>query len=90
MAKEALFLILNLLQIPQDVAPALGNVGHTRFNCPYALVKVRIAKIGSVIRELSEDLNHLLWLDYDSTIQMPYLADVTQAVFHCPPDQSCW
>ena len=29
MAKEAFFLILNLLQIPQDAAPAFGNAGHT-------------------------------------------------------------
>jgi hypothetical protein len=32
MAKEALFLILNLLQIPQDAAPAFGNAGHTQSN----------------------------------------------------------
>ena len=30
MAKEALFLILNLLQIPQDASPAFGNAGHTQ------------------------------------------------------------
>src|SRR6476620_6597324 len=31
MAKEALFLTLSLLQIPQDAAPAIGNAGHTLF-----------------------------------------------------------
>jgi hypothetical protein len=35
MAKEAFFLTLNLLQIPQDAAPALGNAGHTQVNSEF-------------------------------------------------------
>jgi hypothetical protein len=58
---------------------------RVKFNCPYGLIDVRITKIGSVIPELSQTVNHLLWLDYDSTIRMPYLADVTQAISHCRP-----
>src|SRR5437660_5085263 len=34
MAKEALFLILKLLQIPQDATPAFGNAGHTQIDSP--------------------------------------------------------
>jgi hypothetical protein len=58
---------------------------RVRFNCPFALIKVRIAPIGSIIHKLSPKLSHLLWLDYDSTIQPGYLADITQAILHCGP-----
>jgi hypothetical protein len=58
---------------------------RVEFNCPYAAITVRIGKVGSEIRKLSPELSHLLWLDYDSTIQMAYLADVTQAILHCRP-----
>jgi hypothetical protein len=58
---------------------------RVKFNCPYALITIRIAKIGSVIRELEKDHSHLVWLDYDSTIRLEYLADITQAVSHCRP-----
>jgi hypothetical protein len=44
MAKEALFLILNLLQIPQDAAPALGNAGHTHLKLTPELQQLLIAE----------------------------------------------
>lgn len=58
---------------------------RVRFNCPYALIGVKISRIGSVIRDLRKDLDHLLWMDYDSTVRPEYLADVTEAVSHLEP-----
>ena len=58
---------------------------RVEFNCPYALIDVKLAKIGSVIRKVDPALDHLMWLDYDSTLQVSYLADVTQAISHCKP-----
>jgi hypothetical protein len=56
---------------------------RVKFNCPYALITVRIASIGSVIRTLPRDLYHLLWLDYDNSLRSSYLADIADAVTHC-------
>jgi hypothetical protein len=58
---------------------------RVKFNCPYAAVDVKIAKIGSVIGDLRADGDHILWLDYDSTIQKTYLADAGQATTHLGP-----
>jgi hypothetical protein len=66
-----------------EASRAIRN--RVKFNCPYALIDVRIAKIGSIIRELPEELDHLVWLDYDSIIQTSYLADISQVVSHCRP-----
>lgn len=58
---------------------------RVKFNCPYKLIEVRMSTIGSVIRTLPKTTDHLLWLDYDSTVRNSYIADVTQAVWHCRP-----
>jgi hypothetical protein len=58
---------------------------RVKFNCPYAIITVRMGKIGSIIQELPREDDHLIWLDYDSTIQESYLADVTQAVARFQP-----
>src|SRR5437660_10394576 len=49
MAKEALFLILKLLQIPQDATPAFGNAGHTQ-----VITKDSSGRVAIVRRQLSQ------------------------------------
>jgi hypothetical protein len=58
---------------------------RVRFNRPFRLIQLRMASIGEVIPTLRQNIQHLLWLDYDSTIRTNYLADLTQAIAHCAP-----
>lgn len=52
---------------------------RVRFNKPFDCVKIAIAEIGDVIPNLSPDIKHLLWLDYDYRLQEDQLTDVRLA-----------
>lgn len=52
---------------------------RVHFNRPFRLVEVRMGRIGDFIPELSQDLQHILWLDYDSVLDPDQLADIRLA-----------
>jgi hypothetical protein len=58
---------------------------RARFNRPYGVITVKMAYMGAVIQSLPHERDHLLWLDYDSTVRQSHLADVTQAIARCRP-----
>jgi len=50
------------------------------FNRPFKKVSLEMGSIGSHIQSLSQDQNHILWLDYDEVLKNEHLNDITQAV----------
>jgi hypothetical protein len=52
---------------------------RVEFNKPFGRVDTKIAPIGDVIPTLSNDLQHILWLDYDGVIQNSQLRDISLA-----------
>jgi hypothetical protein len=38
---------------------------RVKFNCPFNLIKIRMGDIADQIPRLSQDIRHVLWLDYD-------------------------
>lgn len=55
------------------------------FNMPFGGIEVRMDPIGDVIPDLSPDLSHLLWLDYDSGLVRSMLEDAASAAFQLSP-----
>ena len=52
---------------------------RVRFNKPFDLIDIEIKPISDVIPTLSRDKKHLLWLDYDDTLQAFHVADTVLA-----------
>ena len=52
------------------------------FNRPYATIDIRMSPIGDVIPELSDKLQHMLWLDYDNRLTSTMLQDMALAGHH--------
>jgi len=57
---------------------------RVNFNKPFKGVEIAIKPIGDVIPTLSQDLKHVLWLDYDDIIRKGELEDVVQAAINLP------
>jgi hypothetical protein len=54
------------------------------FNKPFKCIETKIAPIGDVIPQLSKDVKHILWLDYDGTLEQSHLDDVALATTFLP------
>jgi hypothetical protein len=51
-----------------------------KFNKPFKFIKIEMLPICDVIPNLSKDLRHILWLDYDNVIGEETLRDILLAV----------
>jgi hypothetical protein len=49
------------------------------FNRPFRCIEIKMRPIGEVIPALSQDLSHLLWLDYDNVLCRDFLDDIHSA-----------
>ncbi len=49
------------------------------FNKPFKFIKIKMLPICDVIPQLSKDLKHILWLDYDNVIREENLRDILLA-----------
>lgn len=54
------------------------------FNCPFGCIDTRVADIGDVIPDLSSDVSHILWLDYDGVIENTFTRDLMLAIQQLP------
>jgi hypothetical protein len=54
------------------------------FNRPFNCIKVRIAPASSVIPTLDRDLRHILWLDYDCSLNEENISDILSALRYLP------
>ncbi len=55
---------------------------RVRFNKPFKEIELRIAPVGDIIPALSQDVRHILWLDYDDLIRREHLDDILQAAIN--------
>jgi hypothetical protein len=51
-----------------------------QFNKPYKCVEVKMAPASSEIPNLSRDIAHIVWLDYDGVLRSDFLADIQSAI----------
>jgi hypothetical protein len=68
-----------------SVEAALQIRRRVEFNRPFRLVDVQMARVGDYIPELSADLQHLLWLAYDTVLSVSHLQDIALAGTYLPP-----
>jgi hypothetical protein len=50
-----------------------------KFNCPFNLIRIRMGDIADQIPRLSQDIRHILWLDYDYPLTEEILDAVLMA-----------
>lgn len=54
------------------------------FNRPFSCVEIKMVPATSEIPNLSRDLRHFVWLDYDGVLQKDFLSDIQSAVTVLP------
>src|SRR5215467_3649289 len=57
---------------------------RVRFNKPFSCVDVRMQPAAVAIPNLSRDLKHILWLDYDGILRRDFLSDIKAALSILP------
>jgi hypothetical protein len=57
---------------------SLGS--RVEFNKPFKCVEVKMESASSAIPNLSRDVRHMVWLDYDGVIQKEFLSDIQSAM----------
>jgi hypothetical protein len=57
---------------------------RVNFNRPFSCVDINMVPASSEIPNLSRDLRHLVWLDYDGVLQKGFLSDIQSAVTILP------
>jgi hypothetical protein len=53
---------------------------RVRFNKPFSCVDVKIQPAAAEIPNLSRDLKHILWLDYDGILRKEFISDLKSAL----------
>lgn len=69
-----------LLSLERDVSLAR----RVTFNRPYSCVEIKMLPASSEIPNLSRDVRHILWLDYDGVLHRDFLSDIQSAVTVLP------
>jgi len=54
------------------------------FNRPFSCVEIKMAPASSEIPNLSRDVRHIVWLDYDGVLHKDFLSDIQSAVTILP------
>ena len=57
-----------------------GLSSRMEFNKPFKCVDVNMVSASSAIPNLSKDIRHILWLDYDGVIHKDFLSDIQSAI----------
>jgi hypothetical protein len=55
-----------------------------QFNRPFSCVEIKMVSASSEIPNLSRDVRHLIWLDYDGVLQKDFLSDIQSAITALP------
>lgn len=55
-----------------------------KFNRPFSCVEIKMVPASSEIPNLSRDVRHLVWLDYDGVLQRDFLSDIQSAITVLP------
>jgi hypothetical protein len=55
------------------------------FNRPFSCVDTRMLPASSEIPNLSRDIRHIVWLDYDGVLHRNFLSDIQSAITILPP-----
>jgi hypothetical protein len=58
---------------------------RVQFNRPFEMIDVKIGGIGDEIENLSADLKHIVWFDYDDVLTREQLQDIAYACTKLPP-----
>jgi hypothetical protein len=70
----------NLLSLERE--PSLTK--RVEFNRPFKCVDVKMVSASSAIPNLSTDIRHMVWLDYDGVIRKDFLSDIQSAITVLP------
>lgn len=54
------------------------------FNRPFSCVEIKMVSASSEIPNLSRDIRHIVWLDYDGVLQKGFLSDIQSALTILP------
>lgn len=63
----------------------LDAEARVKFNKPYSCVQIEMAEAGAYVPKLPQDLQHLLWLDYDVVISRSCLEEVLLSGVYLTP-----
>jgi hypothetical protein len=55
-----------------------------KFNRPFSCVEIKMVPASSEIPNLSRDVRHIVWLDYDGVLQRDFLWDIQSAITVLP------
>ncbi len=55
-----------------------------KFNRPFSCVEIKMVPASSEIPNLSRDVHHIVWLDYDGVLQREFLSDIQSAITILP------
>lgn len=55
-----------------------------KFNRPFSCVEIKMVAASSEIPNLSRDIRHFVWLDYDGVLQKDFLSDIQSAITVLP------
>ena len=58
---------------------------RVKFNCPFSNIDIKFGPISDFIPDLSPDISHLLWLDYDYGLNSEMLYDVSLSAAKLSP-----
>jgi hypothetical protein len=61
-----------------------GLTTRMEFNKPFKCVDVKMVSASSAIPNLSRDIRHIVWLDYDGVVHKEFLSDIQSAVTVLP------
>ena len=61
-----------------------GLTTRMEFNKPFKCVDVKMVSASSAIPNLSRDIRHIVWLDYDGVIHKDFLSDIQSAITVLP------
>lgn len=55
-----------------------------KFNRPFSCIEIKMVPASSEIPNLSRDIHHIVWLDYDGVLQRDFLSDIQSAITVLP------
>jgi hypothetical protein len=69
-----------LLSLEQEVS----LTSRMTFNRPFSCITIKMVPASSEIPNLSRDLRHIVWLDYDGVLRREFLSDIQSAITVLP------
>lgn len=69
-----------LLSLEQDE----NLTSRIKFNRPFSCIEIKMVPASSELPNLSRDIRHIVWLDYDGVLRRDFLSDIQSAITVLP------